>query len=284
TNNGLGVAGACPKCRVRCVRLLNDTGMVSLSADVEAFQFALQTGAAVVSNSWGFSQAIPVPKALADAINHVHDTARGGRGALILFASGNDDRLLRDDELLGVRGVIGVGATNSFDEGTPFTNYGPPVDLVAPTGTLTTDVSGPDGDDKGDYTSNFGGTSSACPVAAGVAGLLVSAAPERSVGELEQLLVRTARRAPYAQPDSKGHDFIYGYGIVDPVRALKAIYEPEVPDAGAEPDAALPPPDPGSAGDAPGCGCGTACGGRGAFVLLLLLAAGARFRRSARQP
>ena len=104
---------------------------------------------------------------------------------------------------------------------TPFTNSGSSVDLVAPTGTLTTDLSGAVGDDPGDYTSLFGGTSSACPVAAGIAALLVSAAPERTSAELYDLLIETARVAPYATPDVNGHDLVFGYGIIDPVKALK---------------------------------------------------------------
>jgi len=72
TNNGEGIAGACPECRMRCVRLLSDDP-VPLGADVEAFDFAFQTDAAVVSNSWGFVDPIPVPAMLEDAINNVFD-------------------------------------------------------------------------------------------------------------------------------------------------------------------------------------------------------------------
>jgi MYXO-CTERM domain-containing protein len=243
TDNGVGIAGACPACRLRCVRLITDTA-VPISADVDAFQFAITVDAAVVSNSWGYTQPMPVPKSIADAINNVFDHGRGGRGALVLFAMGNDDRTVGDDELEGVRGVLGVGAINNLDEQTPFTNSGNPVDLVAPTGTLTTDIAGPGGEDPGDYTSLFGGTSSACPVAAGIAALLVSAAPDRTSAELYDILVKTARPAPFATPDAEGHDLIYGYGIIDPVKALHAVLDP--PDAGA---------DAGGGGETQGAGC-----------------------------
>ncbi len=222
TNNGEGIAGGCPECRMRCARMLVD-GPTPLSSTVEAFDFALQVGAAVSSNSWGFADSFPVPQVIADAINNLFDNGRGGRGALVVFAAGNDDRLIEDDELQAVRGVLTIGAVNHFDEQTSFTNYGNAVDLVAPTGTLTTDISGPGGDDPGDYTSLFGGTSSACPVAAGVAALLASAAPEKTSAELYDALIRTARPAPYAKPDSNGHDAVYGHGILDPVAALEDV-------------------------------------------------------------
>lgn len=221
TDNNLGIAGGCPACRLRCVRLLADTA-TPLSADVDAFQFAFDTNAAIVSNSWGFVDPMPVPKSLETAINNVFDNGRSGKGALVIFAMGNDARVVGDDELEAVRGVLAIGAINNFDEKTSFSNTGNAVDLVAPTGTLTTDITGPGGTDPTDYTSLFGGTSSACPVAAGVAGLLVSVAPEKTSQELYDILIASARPAPFATPDDKGHDQEYGYGIINPVKALDA--------------------------------------------------------------
>jgi MYXO-CTERM domain-containing protein len=286
TNNDEGIAGGCPECRVRCVRLVEAETMVPLSADVDAFNFALETGAAVVSNSWGFADPIPVPQALEDAINNVFDTGRGGLGALVLFAVGNDDREIANDELQAVRGVLGIGAINSFESETPFTNSGDAVDLVVPTGTLTTDISGPGGYADTDYSSNFGGTSSACPVAAGIAALVVGAAPSKTSAEIYEILIKTARKAPYAVPDATGHDAVFGYGIIDPVNALRealGVVE-EVPDAGA--DAGPPPPPPPADGDDEvdgGCDCSAAGSGRGslsAVALALALALGAWRRRS----
>lgn len=224
TNNKEGMAGACPECRLRCVRLITDKSL-PLSADVEAFQFAIDHDVAVVSNSWGFVDAMPVPAMLEDAINNVFDHGRGGKGALVVFAMGNDDREIGDDELEAVRGVLAIGAINNLDAATPFTNRGKCTDLVAPTGTLSTDITGKDGFDPGDYTTLFGGTSSACPVAAGIAGLLVSAAPDRTSAELYDILTKSARPAPYASPDENGHDLVFGYGIIDPVKALQTVLD-----------------------------------------------------------
>jgi MYXO-CTERM domain-containing protein len=286
TDNGLGVAGTCPECRLRCVRLLSDSGAgTPISADVEAFQFALDVGAAVVSNSWGFVGSVTVPTALAEAIEEVFDRGRGGLGAMVLFAAGNDDHEVGMDELQAVRGVIAVGAINVYDETTSFTNFGDPVDVVAPTGTLTTDIAGPDGADPGDYTALFGGTSSACPVAAGVAGLLVSAAPQETSATLSHLLVHHARQVPFASPNDAGHDPYFGYGVVAPARALRAALGlpepvdggPPRPDAAVVPDASPDAGPPGAAGDAPGDqddskrpGCLCAAPGHGPWWMLVL--------------
>jgi MYXO-CTERM domain-containing protein len=225
TNNGLGVAGACPGCRLRCVKLLDDTGsgLVPISADMDAFQFVLDSNAAVASNSWGFTQATPVPRPLADAIQLVHDQGRNGLGTIVVFAAGNDDRLLGSDELEALPGVTTVGAVNNFGEAAQFSNFGPSVAVVAPTGTLSTDISGPDGEDPGDYIGSFGGTSSACPIVAGIFGLMVSLAPNRPASELEDILKATAKQSTFATPDAMGHDDYYGYGLVQPATALKML-------------------------------------------------------------
>jgi MYXO-CTERM domain-containing protein len=257
TDNGVGVAGTCPDCRTRCLRLIpNDMEMVPISADVMAFAFMYQRGDAVASNSWGFREAVAVPGTLAEAIRVLATEGRGGLGAVVVFAAGNDSSEIGPDELQAVEGVLTVGATTNFDEAAPFSNYGESVAITAPTGTLTLDISGPGGADPGDETSLFGGTSSSCPIVAGVAGLLVSVKPDATSAEIRTALIESARPAPFATPDARGHDPLFGYGIVDPLAALLRL-RPDLatsPDAGVDggnlPDAGVVPPPADE-----GCGC-----------------------------
>jgi subtilisin family serine protease len=295
TDNGIGIAGGCPDCRLRCVRLLTDTA-VPLNADVEAFQFALEVDAAVVSNSWGFVESIPAPQLLADAIDNVFANGRGGKGALVIFAAGNDDREILDNELEALPSVLSIGAITNFDEATQYTNFGNSLDLVAYTGTLTTDISGAEGNDPTDYTSSFGGTSSACPVVAGIAGLLTSAGTAHTAAELYQVMVDTATPAPFAVPDANGHDPTYGFGIVQPVAALESVLGLVGPGGGgaggsgaggsAAGGSGTPTPTPsgGSAEDEGGCQLGAGGSGSGSLAapwlaLGLLGAAASRARR-----
>jgi subtilisin family serine protease len=240
-DNGIGIAGVCPECTLRCVRLLdNGENGVPLSADLRAFDYALLTGASVVSNSWGFADPIPVPAPLRNLIDKLYKEGRDGRGTVIVFSAGNENREIENDELMALPGIITVGAINNFDEATSFSNHGDSLYLTAPTGTITTDISGADGDNATDYTELFGGTSSACPVVAGVVGLVLSASPDLSAADARELLRATARKAPFAVTDGDGHDDIYGYGIVDPGAALRSVLgieeedEPVVVDAGAD--------------------------------------------------
>jgi serine protease len=228
--NGVGIAGACPRCRVRCVRLLGgDDDRVPISADVEAMRFALDhPDVAVISNSWGFTEPIPTPRALRLAIEEVSTRGRGGKGALVVFAAGNQGRLLRSDELYSLPELLTVGAVNNFDEAAPFSNRGADVDLTAPTGSLTLDLTGAAGESPDDYTALFGGTSAACPLVAGIAGLLFSARPELTAAEVREALVATVKRAPFASPGPGGHDPIYGFGIVDPGAALDRLEPPPI--------------------------------------------------------
>jgi serine protease len=222
TDNARDIAGACPRCRASCTRLLGGSeDDVPLSADVSAFSLAFADDVDVVSNSWGFIDSIPVPQVLADAIIHVQQRGRGGLGAVVVFASGNDNREIADDELLAVPGILGVGAVNNLGELTQFSNFGLAVDIVAPTGTITLDISGPDGAGPGDVTTSFGGTSSACPLVAGVAGLVLSVRADVTADEVNALLAASARQSLFATPDDDGHDVSYGYGLVQPAAALQ---------------------------------------------------------------
>lgn len=289
-NNQVGMAGVCPGCRLRCVQLLSGAGgFVSLQDDLEAFEFARSVGAAVVSNSWSFSPGTAVPQLLREAMIDLMANGRDGLGTVIVFAVGNENREVNALEISNVEGVVGVGATTLFDEATSFSNRGRAVDLVAPAGTFTTDIAGPDGDDPGDYTNSFGGTSSACPVVAGVAGLLASAKPDAHARDLEAALLATVRPAPFAEPDAEGWDPLYGYGIVNPAGALRHLLglpDPQL-DAGTEPspDASVEPaadaggqphPDGGAEPTSePDAGCSASGLSPSPWVLLL----GALFRR-----
>jgi len=251
TNNSVGISGGCPNCRIRCVRLLADMAL-SLDVHIKAFNFAFDTKAAVVSNSWGFADPMPIPTLMRNALDNLFDNGRDGKGSLVFFAAGNDNREIGSDEITGARGVTAIGAINHFSDKTFFTNYGTTLDLVAPVGTLTTDITGAIGYDPSDYTTNFGGTSSACPVAAGVAGVVMSAMPDKTSAEVLDLFIKTAKVAPYATPDANGHDPVFGFGIINPLGALKEGLGLTDGPADAGPDASTPPstPDPEES-----CGC-----------------------------
>ncbi|MGV3623632.1 MAG: S8 family serine peptidase [Archangium sp.] len=261
TNNGAGIAGVCPECRLRCVKLIAPrSAMTPVSADADAFSFVFSSRVQVASNSWGFGPNVPAPAALVTAMRKVITEGRDGKGTVVVFASGNDDGVVGADQVAAVEGVIAVGSVNLFDELTPYSNRGPSLALVAPAGTVTLDPTGAEGSDPGDTTTSFGGTSSACPIVAGAVGLMLSKRPELTATEVKDILKRTARRAPFAQPDENGHDDRYGHGVLDINAALLALDEAPV----SIPVATLDGPA------AKGCGCSSLEVAWAGLALLLL--------------
>lgn len=98
---------------------------------------------------------------------------------------------------------------------------------------VTDDRLGGAGYAPGPYTSTFGGTSSACPVVAGVAALMLSANPDLTAQDVRQILQATADKLVDPQPDPQlglqkgtydvnGHSQWFGYGKVNAARAVQS--------------------------------------------------------------
>lgn len=217
-DNEIGVVGVCPGCSIMPIRIMSENGWGRYGADADAIRWAVDNGAQVLSNSWGHSEPIEVPVNLEDAITYAATYARGGYGALLLFASGNDGRENYDYELPSHPLVVGVGATNYRDERQSYSNYGPQLDLVAPSASVTTDLQGTYGYSSGGYTAAFGGTSAAAPVAAGIAGLLVSVNLELNREQIAQML--TEATDPLEEFNEFFHDKV-GFGRVNALRAVQ---------------------------------------------------------------
>ncbi|WP_081716932.1 S8 family serine peptidase [Leptolyngbya sp. Heron Island J] len=157
--------------------------------------------------------------------------------------------------------VITVSASTSLNRKAAYSNWGKHVSVAAPSnngppvmalpdvgqvetgpvvkgsfdglGMTTADRLGGIGYSRSDYTSRFGGTSSACPVVAGVVGLMLSANPDLDAGEVKQILQDTADKIEdhtpdpqlglaYGSYDNRGHSRWFGYGKVNAYKAVKA--------------------------------------------------------------
>lgn len=240
---GGAVVGAAPDCSLVAVRWGRDLS----SREVERwFDYVTRSGAAVCSNSWGAAaRYFPLSTRIRAAISRCARSGRNGRGCLVVFAAGNEARDIDDPANGSLNGfathpdVVTVAATTSMDEQAHYSNYGRQILISAPSsgrggwGIVTTDVMGevvlpdgrriPAGYDEGDYTLHpdrrFGGTSSACPLVAGIAALVLAANPELTAADLRRVLAETAR--PLADQAGQ-HDPRYGYGCVDAHRAVLA--------------------------------------------------------------
>lgn len=254
-NNGVGIVGLCADCSLIAIKLLGEgAGSGSLSASIQAFEYAIAQDADVINNSWGYTTATTTPGPLAEAITRAATVPNEGRGALVVFAAGNDDRAVEDGELCALPEVLCVSGIDTYGNVVNYSNFGAAIDLAAPSATVS--LAPEDG-----LTETFGGTSAAAPVVSGFAAWTLSYAPELTAAELGALLVDTARQSPLSNPGEDGHDDRYGWGVLSPAEVYAALAPEEEPDP-------LPPG---------GCGCGSG-GAPNAAAALLLLALSRRRR------
>jgi subtilisin family serine protease len=104
-------------------------------------------------------------------------------------------------------------------------------------GIYTTDRVGEQGYNPfGDYTDDFGGTSSSCPGAAGTVALILSANPELSWKQVREIIKDTCEKIDKADGkyDSHGHSKFYGFGKVNAEKAVRKALELKTSDADKE--------------------------------------------------
>lgn len=235
-----GVVGAAPGCTLMPVRW----GANLSDAQIEAwFDYVTAKGAWVVSCSWGAANSyFPLSTRAFRAIAKCAQQGRGGKGCVVVFAAGNSNHDINDPDLGTLDGfaihpdVIAVAASTSMDARSNYSNFGKEISVCAPSsgaggwGILTCDVTGVDprtgaplGYDDGDYTYDFGGTSSACPLVAGVAALVLSVKPDMSSNAVKKLLEDTARKIGKSSDYSNGHSVWFGKGCVNALDAVTSV-------------------------------------------------------------
>lgn len=204
----------------------------------------------VLSNSWGSVPTSIYASPVISRIRQLTTSGgRRGRGILFLWAAGNEDcPILHEanqdvphthgwvqvagawqwegvetarsfvNNLVEIPGVMHVAALASTARRSHYSNYGTGIEICAPSsnshsfyrmevsGLGITTTSG----ESGDFTAEFGGTSSATPLAAGIAALVISANPGLGALEVASVLRRTAAKdldmTPYAHTPPANYD------------------------------------------------------------------------------
>ncbi|MEQ8704036.1 MAG: S8 family serine peptidase [Phaeodactylibacter sp.] len=211
-----------------------------------------------------------------------------GRGCLVFFAAGNYNAPIKDLDNTGFTwrhptqglktttgpilngyaahpDVVAVAASTSLARKSAYSNWGTGITVAAPSdnwnplnqqerlpgrGIWTTD-----NEDTGlgfapgsRFTGNFGGTSSACPLAAGVAALIKSVNPQRSAAAILEILKATTDKITDESPDpvlglrkgsydAQGYSEWFGYGRINAAKAVRkaqpaADMKPDEPEPG----------------------------------------------------
>lgn len=222
-----GSVGAAPNCRVLAVKVFHADDLAPANRVADAIRFSAGI-ADILSCSWSGPVSPDIQLALADA----GQIGRRGKGSAVFCAAGNDFGRpvgfpARDQN------AIAVGASTDTATLADYSNVGPQIAFVAPSsggrrGIFTTDVSIPNrgfnvgqasaGGADGLHTNSFGGTSSATPLAAGVAALVLSANPGLTRTDLRDLLASTTDRIGGQGP---GHSDRFGSGRINAGRAVQ---------------------------------------------------------------
>jgi subtilisin family serine protease len=223
-NNGRGVAGMAWNCRLMAVKIMAGEALAPQDRIADAIRYAA-THADVVSCSWG----VPPSPDIESAMTYAVTRGRGGRGSVVCVAVGNEHA-----SKIGFpssnENAVAVGACNDRGRHSAYSNRGQGLTVVAPSddddsrrqGITTTDVSlRSKGYSTGAYCSDFGGTSSATPLVAGVAALVLSANRSLRWDEVRDVLTSTADKIDPARGDYRsGHSLKYGFGRVNAEAAV----------------------------------------------------------------
>lgn len=163
--------------------------------------------------------------------------------------------------------VITVAASTSLGKKAAYSNWGPDIAVCAPSnnappgvglpnlgyvytppevtaytpgvGVFTTDRVAAAGYEASNFTATFGGTSSACPLVAGVAALVLSANPDLTAAEVRQILQQTADKIVDQDPDPQlklrkgtyegnGRCDWFGYGKVNAAKAVQMAVQKRI--------------------------------------------------------
>ncbi len=195
-NDAEGVRGVAAEVELILIKIPMES--YTDATGISAFNEAMQYGADVISCSWGTGDVSDIVKAKIEEVAH---TGRGGRGTIIVFAAGNDDAEIGNDES-SIPSVLGVGASSKDNLRTPYSSFGATLDLVAPggyaLGITTIDPLEDAGTSLDGYIRYdemrdsedvfFIGTSAAAPIISGVIALLLEANPTLTQEEIFALL------------------------------------------------------------------------------------------------
>ncbi|WP_127504002.1 S8 family serine peptidase [Actinoplanes solisilvae] len=257
-----GGVGAAPNCRVLAVQgakmmpeiAYSDMYLWLTGIDPDSphprFPDPPRQGADVITNSWGahHQAAAPISTLMDATLTKIADAGRDNHGTLMFFAVGNEasQNYPFHQPYASHPRTFGIGAATRKDVKADYSNWGEGIDLCASSsgdldkGDVITTTLLTMGNRAGhtgghdDYAKDFGGTSAATALAAGVAALVLSRNRTLKEPQVRDILCGTAKRIDLANSDPQGlwrdldndgqneYSSWYGYGLINAAAAVKA--------------------------------------------------------------
>ncbi len=208
-NNGTGLLGIAPKCKLLPVQVGNDNpeGSMSNQAIMEGVMYAISQGADVINISLGmYTPGIVKTMSEAQQLNYISSTMKQEelmwskifekakqKNSIIVFAAGNDNVVSGIDPKKRSIETIRVSALNTDLSKAHFSNFG----VYPQLNRFYSTVSAPGVDiysaaPHDSYTS-MNGTSMAAPVVSGVVALLKSIDKSLTISQVTSILQQSGR-------------------------------------------------------------------------------------------
>lgn len=207
SDNGVGIASIGFNLRVMAVKAsATSTGGNTLERAYEGVDYAMRNGADIISMSWGSSGN--------NITGGLVMSSATSRGIVLVAAAGNSNQS-SPYYPAAYNNVIAVGSTDFLDSKSGFSNYGSYIDVMAPgSGIYSSMASG-----SSDY-ADLSGTSMACPLVAGLAGLVKSANPSFGPAQVESAIEAGCESIDLQNPNYVGQ---MGAGRINAFNTLSSI-------------------------------------------------------------
>ena len=236
-DNDVGVRGVAPRATVYGYNILTPGGTTGLNIVDAMVRNGVQT--AVSNNSWGpFDGPGPSPtfSFWRQAINTGITAGYGGKGIFYAFAGGNGHLLGDDsnlDEFANSHAVTAVCSVHSEGRRAGYSEMGANLWVCAPSNDRPGRLGGARGilttENSDRYYHDFGGTSAATPLVAGVAALTRSANADLTWRDIKVILAASANKNdpaslgwqdgaamhPVSSSDRYHFNHEYGFGVVN---------------------------------------------------------------------
>jgi subtilisin family serine protease len=228
TQDGIAI-GVAPEAELLVAGVL--VGDTTLRTLLEGLSWAVERGADIINMSLGFSYYEPLFAQVFDILinrfgilpvvsigNESHGNSSSPGNAYSAFSVGAVEKLPYPSRRVEVT-FFSSGASLVFPGQEPHSLVTKP-DVVAPGAQVFSCIPPEKRPDRTYEYSYMDGTSMAAPHVAGVAALLMAARPEAPVTDIIEVIKDTAQH-----PSGKQHrpDNRWGYGLIQPVEALRAL-------------------------------------------------------------
>ena len=134
-DNNEGIAGIAPNCKIMPLRWDASTTSDRMA---DAIEFAVDNGANIISNSWGYSNSGSSPNLLPAIVAAIQYAINNG--VVVVFAAGNtarhyscnDNGYVQFPANANVNGLLVVGASDRYDQQSDYSPTSSLINIVAP--------------------------------------------------------------------------------------------------------------------------------------------------------